>query len=759
MTNNEGKAEYNSIKYLENIGIKLSDFEEIPDKKRNLPFTILGKGNFGYAEKMKSKKNSKCYAIKKLDSKNINLTSFTRETIIPLNLNHENIVLFYGYFKDKENINKYKQIYEDEKIDKEKGDINIYCLVLEYMPNGSLNDYNINYKAKYICKQKYEPIDQKMIIHIFKQLLNGLIYLHSHKIMHRDIKPDNILFDEKYNVKISDFGLSALYDDEQKETNLKSVLISHFTMVGRIDFIPPEIEKGLKYDYESDIFSAGLTMLCLMSFENPIKFYVDIKTNKYKRIIEKNSINKSYNELLRELVLLMIQENQKMRPTAEEAYKNLIKIEKTINNKVNVQNNQKNLPLANFSYISNNEQRPIYKSQIINYNTNNIDNHNRFFVQKSLNKEANQNLTGHFQIDPNNKAVKSMMLVKPNEQNNKNNDITFDGKKESNTQSLNTQNSINNNNNTPKITSLIRVIQCLCRCIKENIKNQINTKINYSICLDIISIMDITKERMANRIDQENFLNKLQDFKRSLSKIDQKYKTDNEISPKIIFSDLFNNMITEFKKNNIPWNNTIFNGLIEPKSYPKSNFPKIYEKIQLFQNEFKSPFVDKFYFILLEKVKCSNCKYILQTYPHISYFVSLPSVNKDSISNLIKNVVSIPKTVNLKCNKCKNNGTKQYEFISTPKFLMINFDGEIKEQKILDEELDLKNYTLSNIGPKKYKLFAFIIKEKNNEYKAIIRNEHSNDWYLFYDIDKIYNFKLNFNHHFYPTIAIYKGED
>ena len=94
---------------LDNIGTSLSDFEEV--KIGDNEFYILGKGNFGYAEKMKSKKNSLFYAIKKLDkNKNNNSKNFIRETQISIKLNHPNLIKFYGYFEDKENIDKYKFI-------------------------------------------------------------------------------------------------------------------------------------------------------------------------------------------------------------------------------------------------------------------------------------------------------------------------------------------------------------------------------------------------------------------------------------------------------------------------------------------------------------------------------------------------------------------------------------------------------------------------------------------------------------------------
>ena len=144
---------------LESIGNKLSDFEEVKKPNGKNPtfedpfdkYTILGKGNFGYAEKMKSKKDNNYYAIKKLNKKKIDSNKyekkkFKREIKLMSKLNHENIVKFFGYFEDKENNYKYKEIYKNSKdyknIQNETNDIDVYCLVLEFIPNGNLDNWN-----------------------------------------------------------------------------------------------------------------------------------------------------------------------------------------------------------------------------------------------------------------------------------------------------------------------------------------------------------------------------------------------------------------------------------------------------------------------------------------------------------------------------------------------------------------------------------------------------------------------------------------
>ena len=111
----EKKSTLESLKNIVDNNISLSSFEEIKNGDKN--YTILGAGNFGYAEKMKSKKNGKCYAIKKLDkkSKNFNIKNFIREIKISINFEHENLIKLYGYFEDKEKIEKFKEINKKNK--------------------------------------------------------------------------------------------------------------------------------------------------------------------------------------------------------------------------------------------------------------------------------------------------------------------------------------------------------------------------------------------------------------------------------------------------------------------------------------------------------------------------------------------------------------------------------------------------------------------------------------------------------------------
>ena len=145
-----------STDLLKDIGEKLSDFEEVPHEDKS--YFFLGKGNFGYTEKMKSKKNGKFYAVKKIDrnpvGKQFNFIDFKRETKIMINLNHQNLIRLYGFFEDNENIKKFLEIYNEKNLNIENEDRKVCCLVLEFANNGTLERYYQNYKLKIIKMEK-----------------------------------------------------------------------------------------------------------------------------------------------------------------------------------------------------------------------------------------------------------------------------------------------------------------------------------------------------------------------------------------------------------------------------------------------------------------------------------------------------------------------------------------------------------------------------------------------------------------------------
>ncbi|KAK2645298.1 hypothetical protein Ddye_020493 [Dipteronia dyeriana] len=116
-------------------------------------------------------------------------------------------------------------------------------IILEYMDGGSLADF----------LKKVRTIPEPYLAAITKQVLKGLWYLHHEKhIIHRDLKPSNLLINHRGEVKITDFGVSAIMASTSGQAN---------TFVGTYNYMSPERIIGSKYSYKSDIWSLGLVLL------------------------------------------------------------------------------------------------------------------------------------------------------------------------------------------------------------------------------------------------------------------------------------------------------------------------------------------------------------------------------------------------------------------------------------------------------------------------------------------------------------------
>ena len=108
-----------------------------------------------------------------------------------------------------------------------------------------------------------EKLDEKKIFYILKDVALGMSYLHGKSVLHCDLKSSNVLIDENWNVKLCDFGLSRIKSNKKnKKDNLR---------VGTPHWMAPEILKGEKYEYESDIYSFGILLWEMLTGQIPYK--------------------------------------------------------------------------------------------------------------------------------------------------------------------------------------------------------------------------------------------------------------------------------------------------------------------------------------------------------------------------------------------------------------------------------------------------------------------------------------------------------
>ncbi|ELP93256.1 protein serine/threonine kinase, putative [Entamoeba invadens IP1] len=165
---------------------------------------------------------------------------------------------------DQETLNEFKK--EVEMLNKFRCDQIIHFfgsvrmpkiigMVIEYAPYGSLrNNFNT----------KKEQVDEKIRIKILLDTSTALSYLHSNGVLHRDIKPDNVLLFDKTNIvstnaKLSDFGSS-------RNINLFISNMSFTKGVGTPVYMAPEIYNKNRYSKAADIFALGITMLECMKW-------------------------------------------------------------------------------------------------------------------------------------------------------------------------------------------------------------------------------------------------------------------------------------------------------------------------------------------------------------------------------------------------------------------------------------------------------------------------------------------------------------
>ncbi|KAL1924978.1 uncharacterized protein VTP21DRAFT_4632 [Calcarisporiella thermophila] len=217
----EGRDPYGKfleqLKDLE-IGLELMLDVRAEDLK---PLEELGAGNGGTVTKVLHMPTKTVMAKKiiHVDAKPNVRKQILREMQFMHDCNHRHIVSFYGAFMNGNDIS----------------------ICMEYMDVGSLDKI---YK-------KNGPIPMGVIGKITSAVLDGLIYLYdNHRIIHRDVKPSNILVNSSGQIKLCDFGVSGQLINSIADT-----------FVGTSSYMSPERIQGAAYTVKSDIWSLGITLM------------------------------------------------------------------------------------------------------------------------------------------------------------------------------------------------------------------------------------------------------------------------------------------------------------------------------------------------------------------------------------------------------------------------------------------------------------------------------------------------------------------
>ncbi|TVU41848.1 hypothetical protein EJB05_15403 [Eragrostis curvula] len=211
----------------------------------------IGSGSYGKVVLYRSMKDGKLYAVKVLNKpymmkvrvvrSETAMTDVLREVAIMKMLEHPNIVNLV-------------EVIDDPNIDK-------FYMVLEYV------------EGKMVCDNGIEEATARNYL---RDIISGLMYLHSHNIIHGDIKPDNLLVTNTGNVKIGDFSVSQIFEDDDDML---------WRSPGTPVFTAPECCQGSAYHGRaSDTWAVGVTLYCMISGHYP--FLGDTLQETYDKIQE-----------------------------------------------------------------------------------------------------------------------------------------------------------------------------------------------------------------------------------------------------------------------------------------------------------------------------------------------------------------------------------------------------------------------------------------------------------------------------------------
>lgn len=251
------------------IGDKIEDFKVL---------TLLGKGSFACVYRAKSVNTGLEVAIKMIDKKAMHKAGMVQRVIneveIQCRLKHPSVLELYNYFEDS----------------------NYVYLVLEMCHNGEMSRY---------LKERKNPFTEEEARHFMHQIVKGMLYLHTHGIMHRDLTLTNLLLTTSMNIKIADFGLA---------TQLKLPSEKHFTMCGTPNYISPEVATRSAHGLESDVWSLGCMFYAFLTGRPP--FDTDtVKRTLNKVVLGEYQMPMHISAEAQDLIQQLLQKNPALRPS------------------------------------------------------------------------------------------------------------------------------------------------------------------------------------------------------------------------------------------------------------------------------------------------------------------------------------------------------------------------------------------------------------------------------------------------------------
>ncbi|XP_047664693.1 TRAF2 and NCK interacting kinase b isoform X7 [Tachysurus fulvidraco] len=256
---------------------------------------LVGNGTYGQVYKGRHVKTGQLAAIKVMD-----VTGDEEEEIkAEINMlkkysHHRNIATYYGAFVKKNPPGVDDQLW----------------LVMEFCGAGSVTDLIKNTKGN--------SLKEEWTAYICREILRGLTHLHQHKVIHRDIKGQNVLLTENAEVKLVDFGVSAQLDRTVGRRN---------TFIGTPYWMAPEViacdeNPDATYDFKSDLWSLGITAMEMAEGAPPL---CDMHPMRALFLIPRNPAprlkSKKWTKKFQSFIDSCLVKNHTQRPSTEQLLK------------------------------------------------------------------------------------------------------------------------------------------------------------------------------------------------------------------------------------------------------------------------------------------------------------------------------------------------------------------------------------------------------------------------------------------------------
>ena len=244
----------------------------------------IGSGSYGAAFLVMHKKEKKQYVLKKVRLDNVGTkerAAAFQEVHLLSGLRHPCILRYHAHFIHMKSL----------------------CLVTDYCSGGDLYEH---------LKSRKKRIEEEVVIEWLVQLALSLEFLHAKKIMHRDLKTQNVFLMKQATLCLGDFGISRVLASNREMAK---------TVIGTPYYMSPEIMESKPYDFKSDLWALGCVMYEIMSLRHA--FDADDMNGLVMKIVRGKPIPipNFYSQSLREMVSKLLQKQPKLRPTASDILK------------------------------------------------------------------------------------------------------------------------------------------------------------------------------------------------------------------------------------------------------------------------------------------------------------------------------------------------------------------------------------------------------------------------------------------------------